>query len=283
MGVLAPNAGAVASAGAAARIAADEGGRHHRVHHVRHRAGARGRRIHRPAGRPVRSPDRLSRHRPRGLGRPQRRVRRHHPRQPAGGGDPLELYCIDILTHTWGGLGYKLGTWDASTVANVGYVARILNEYFPNVPTEPAGLGSDNERAAATQAAIWFFSDRYVLKDGRPAPADRGRHHREDHRRGSPRRTAAAVADDHAVHRDWCHRLDRRTVHGQRRRRHDPGGGVGRRGHVLRRRRHPADRAGRHGAAGRADIPETHDRGDRQPRRHRGRRGADGQRVPLRR
>ncbi len=87
---------------------------------------------------------------------------------PAGGGDPLQLYCIDIHTNTWGGLGYKLGTWDASTVANVGYVARILNEYFPNVPTEPPGLSNDNERAAATQAAIWFFSDRYVLKVGDP-------------------------------------------------------------------------------------------------------------------
>ncbi|MGB8876510.1 MAG: hypothetical protein WCD11_09350, partial [Solirubrobacteraceae bacterium] len=51
---------------------------------------------------------------------------------PPGGGAPLNLYCIDINTDTWGGIGYALGTWDASNVRNVGYVARILNEYYPN-------------------------------------------------------------------------------------------------------------------------------------------------------
>ena len=86
---------------------------------------------------------------------------------PPGGGATLNLYCIDINTDTWGGIGYALGTWDASNVKNVGYVARILNEYYPHT-NEPATLAngaaaSDNERAAAVQAAIWFFSDRYVL------------------------------------------------------------------------------------------------------------------------
>ena len=86
---------------------------------------------------------------------------------PPGGGATLNLYCIDINTDTWGGIGYALGTWDASNVRNVGYVARILNEYYPNT-TLPA-LGNDNETAAAVQAAIWFFSDRYVLNKD---PAD---------------------------------------------------------------------------------------------------------------
>jgi Domain of unknown function (DUF5979)/Thioester domain len=80
---------------------------------------------------------------------------------PTGGGAPLNLYCIDINTDTWGGIGYALGTWDASNVKNVGYVARILNEYYPN--TNLPVLGNDDETAAAVQAAIWFFSDRYVL------------------------------------------------------------------------------------------------------------------------
>jgi hypothetical protein len=86
---------------------------------------------------------------------------------PTGGGATLSLYCIDILTLTYGGVGYNLGTWDASNVHNVGFVAYLLNHYFPNVPA-PAGLGSDNERAAAVQASIWYFSDNYVLSTTDP-------------------------------------------------------------------------------------------------------------------
>ena len=91
---------------------------------------------------------------------------------PPGGGATLNLYCIDINTDTWGGIGYALGTWDASNVKNVGYVARILNEYYPNTD-EPTTLAnghpaSANETAAAVQAAIWFFSDRYVLNTDDP-------------------------------------------------------------------------------------------------------------------
>lgn len=87
---------------------------------------------------------------------------------PADGSAPLSLYCIDIRTSTYPGLGYALGSWDASQVPNVGYVARILNSYFPTVPTAPPGLANDNQRAAATQAAIWFFSDSYVLNTSDP-------------------------------------------------------------------------------------------------------------------
>jgi len=86
---------------------------------------------------------------------------------PTGGGPNLDLYCIDINTDTTTGIGYALGTWDKSNVNNVGYVARILNEYYPNT-TQPAKLANGNaatpsQTAAAVQAAIWFFSDRYVL------------------------------------------------------------------------------------------------------------------------
>ncbi len=80
---------------------------------------------------------------------------------PPGGGADLSLYCIDIRTDTWVGVGYGFGTWDAANVLNVGYVARLLNEYYPNTP-EPS-LPNLNQTAAAVQAAIWFFSDRYVL------------------------------------------------------------------------------------------------------------------------
>jgi hypothetical protein len=86
---------------------------------------------------------------------------------PTGGGPNLDLYCIDINTDTTVGIGYALGTWDASNVQNVGYVARILNEYYPNTdePTKLANgtAATPNQTAAAVQAAIWFFSDRYVL------------------------------------------------------------------------------------------------------------------------
>ena len=88
--------------------------------------------------------------------------------QPTDGSATLSLYCFDLFTDTWPGIGYALGTWDAATVPNVGFVARILNEYYPFVPTEPAGLANDTERAAAVQAAIWFFSDRYVLNTSDP-------------------------------------------------------------------------------------------------------------------
>ena len=63
--------------------------------------------------------------------------------------------------------GTRLGTWDAANVPNVGYVARLLNEYYPNTD-EPAALTDLNQKAAAVQAAIWFFSDRYVLSTSDP-------------------------------------------------------------------------------------------------------------------
>src|SRR5205085_3701546 len=52
-------------------------------------------------------------------------------------------------------------------VRNVGYVARLLSEFYPNT-NEPSALTNLNQRAAAVQAAIWFFSDRYVLNTGDP-------------------------------------------------------------------------------------------------------------------
>lgn len=81
---------------------------------------------------------------------------------PAGGGAQLNLYCIDIFTATALGDGYALGTWDAANVPNVGYIAQLLADYYPN-GEQPTSLANLGEKAAAVQAAIWFFSDRYVL------------------------------------------------------------------------------------------------------------------------
>jgi len=87
--------------------------------------------------------------------------------RPAAGGATLNVYCIDINTDTTVNIGYVLGTWEESGVPNVGYVARILNEYYPHDPSLPA-LATDAQKAAAVQAAIWFFSDRYALSTDDP-------------------------------------------------------------------------------------------------------------------
>jgi Domain of unknown function (DUF5979)/Thioester domain len=86
---------------------------------------------------------------------------------PADGTAPLSLYCIDIHTETRPGFGYELGSWSEASVPRVGYVARILNSYYPTVPTLPA-IGGNADKAAAVQAAIWYFSDRYVLSTTDP-------------------------------------------------------------------------------------------------------------------
>ena len=78
------------------------------------------------------------------------------------------MYCFDILTDTYGGIGYALGTWNGANVPNVGYVARILSEYYPYVPAQPSGLANTDQMAASVQAAVWFFSDRYVLATSDP-------------------------------------------------------------------------------------------------------------------
>jgi hypothetical protein len=87
--------------------------------------------------------------------------------RPPGSTAEESLYCIDIDTNTYLGYGYALGTWNAANVPNVGYVARLLNEYYPTTD-EPAGLTNLDQKAAAVQAAIWFFSDRYVLNTSDP-------------------------------------------------------------------------------------------------------------------
>jgi len=85
---------------------------------------------------------------------------------PPGGDDPVRLYCIDLFTETRVGYGYEQGTWDEGNVPNVGLVARALSLYYPN--TDQPAAPSPEARAAATQATIWFFSDRYVLSTADP-------------------------------------------------------------------------------------------------------------------
>ena len=82
------------------------------------------------------------------------------------------MYCINILTSTFIGVGYELGDWTGANVNNVGFVARLLNDYFPTTP-RPANLPRrpdrrPSQKAAAVQAAIWYFSDNYVLSTTDP-------------------------------------------------------------------------------------------------------------------
>ncbi|MCR2763362.1 thioester domain-containing protein [Microbacterium sp. zg.B48] len=82
-----------------------------------------------------------------------------------------EMYCIDVRTGTLIGGGYENGTWDESNVQNLGYVAYILNNFYPAFPAEPAGLASEGEQAAAVQSAIWYFTDGFILDAASPIRA----------------------------------------------------------------------------------------------------------------
>ncbi|WP_104055333.1 MULTISPECIES: thioester domain-containing protein [unclassified Arthrobacter] len=86
--------------------------------------------------------------------------------QDVTGENTAQMYCIDLRTETRVGLGYTNGTWDESNVPNIGYVERILNTYYPTTDA-PAGLDI-NQKAAAVQAAIWFFTDGFVVNPRHP-------------------------------------------------------------------------------------------------------------------
>ncbi len=77
-----------------------------------------------------------------------------------------EMYCINLRVQTQTGVGYQSGTWEESNVPNIGYVTRILNNYYPTTE-EPTGL-TPEERGAAVQAAIWYFTDGYVVSTSSP-------------------------------------------------------------------------------------------------------------------
>lgn len=84
--------------------------------------------------------------------------------QTASVDDPEQvalMYCINVYLDTEVGLDYVLDTWAESNVPNIGYVTYVLNNYYPNTGL-PAGLDED-QQAAAVQAAIWYFTDGFVL------------------------------------------------------------------------------------------------------------------------
>ena len=78
-------------------------------------------------------------------------------------------YCIDIGTGITVGATLSEEDWDDSGVANLAVVEQVLSAYHPN-GSGPAGYaitGTDAQRAAATQAAIWHFSDGFDLSPAR--------------------------------------------------------------------------------------------------------------------
>ncbi|KAB8168701.1 hypothetical protein FH609_007805 [Streptomyces sp. 3MP-14] len=76
-------------------------------------------------------------------------------------------YCINLAVDTQAGVHYELGEWSETNVPHLGYVEYILVNYFPTTD-EPAGAANDAQRAAAVQAAIWFFTDNLVLATDSP-------------------------------------------------------------------------------------------------------------------
>lgn len=63
------------------------------------------------------------------------------------------------------------GDWDSSGIENRDIVEAILASYFP-IGDGPEGyglVGTDEEKAAATQAAIWHFTDGFTLGSANPA------------------------------------------------------------------------------------------------------------------
>ncbi|MEV8623356.1 Cys-Gln thioester bond-forming surface protein [Streptomyces sp. NPDC051079] len=85
------------------------------------------------------------------------------------GGGSLKAYCIDLFTKTKSGTSYKEVGWDESTLhnnKNAGKIRWILQHSYPEVndlvaladKADTKSLTKD-DAAAATQAAIWHFSD----------------------------------------------------------------------------------------------------------------------------
>jgi LPXTG-motif cell wall-anchored protein len=74
-------------------------------------------------------------------------------------------YCIDINTPIRSGAVLDEIDWDTSGVENLDKVEAILRWYHPNGdgPDENPISGSDDDKAMATQAAIWHYTDGYEL------------------------------------------------------------------------------------------------------------------------
>ena len=75
-------------------------------------------------------------------------------------GTPVELFCLDIRTATAEGLGYAARRWRSTGVAHLGAAGRVVASTGQHRDT-PQG-------AAATQLAVWFFTDNVVVAPTSP-------------------------------------------------------------------------------------------------------------------
>jgi TQXA domain-containing protein/LPXTG-motif cell wall-anchored protein len=81
------------------------------------------------------------------------------------GTDTEVAYCIDFVDDIRVGDVLPEADWDTSDVANRDAVGRILGSYYP-IGSGPAGYeieGNERQRAAATQAALWHFTNDFTL------------------------------------------------------------------------------------------------------------------------
>jgi hypothetical protein len=76
-------------------------------------------------------------------------------------------YCIDILTPIDKGAVLDETDWDESNVDNLAKVEAILRWYHPDGdgPDGHEITGTSAEKAMATQAAIWHYTDGFELTD----------------------------------------------------------------------------------------------------------------------
>lgn len=78
-----------------------------------------------------------------------------------------QAYCIDINTAVREGATLDEVDWETSGVNNLEKVEAILRHYYPNGdgPDGHKITGTDAQKAAATQAAIWHYTDGFELTD----------------------------------------------------------------------------------------------------------------------
>lgn len=95
-----------------------------------------------------------------------------------GTGGTVDAYCIDIKTNLQTGKDYIEGDWEkANPGSDMPHILWVLDHSFPNVknPNDvltAAGAtlpvaNADRVVYLATQAAVWHFSDKFQLGDGR--------------------------------------------------------------------------------------------------------------------
>src|SRR4051812_17091441 len=85
--------------------------------------------------------------------------------QPVGGGPLITTYCIDIYDQAPKGADYTGTTWAASGRPNLPEIQWVLTHGAPLADLAAAsGTTLTSEEAiAATQAAIWHYSDAFAL------------------------------------------------------------------------------------------------------------------------